>query len=145
MAFAAKLPPMQAVITRFARRFRFLRLLRLSLVLGALYELALAAVLLAAPALMETSLGLPVPAERFFLRLLAVLLTMAGALFLFAARDPRRLSAVILVAIFGRLASAAALAGSALGNPELGSLFALAAVELAFGVLHAIFWLPVYS
>lgn len=136
---------MLAVTPRFARRFRFLRLLQLSLVLGAAYQAAVAAVLLAAPGVVGRTLGLAVPEERYFLWLLAVLLAVVGGLLVSAARDPRRYTAVILAAILGRLAAAAALAGPALASPELGSLYALAAVELAFGVLHAIFWLPVYS
>lgn len=136
---------MSQVTDHFARRFRFLQLLRASLVLAALYELGLAVALVLAPASVGRPLGLPVPEEHFFLRLLAVLLLMVASLLLFAARDPRRYSAVILVAIAGRLAGAVALAGSALGHPELAGLYAVAAVELAFGLLHALFWLPIYS
>lgn len=132
-----------AVRTRFAQRFRLIRVLRATLVLGALYDLGFAVLMVAAPEATAERFGLPLPGERFYLWLIAVLLAMLAALYLTAARDPRRYSAVVGVAIVGRLLGAAALTLAALGRPDLSALYALAAADAAFGVLHAAAWLPI--
>ena len=63
-----------------------------------------------------------------------------GLLYLVAAEDPRRYSAVVVVAALGRCAGAAAFALAALGRPELGGLWPLAAADLAFGLVHGALW-----
>lgn len=125
----------------FARRFRFLKLLRASLVLGALYDVAFAALMVAVPGLLAKAFGLPLP-PRFYLWLIAVLLLMLAALYLEAARDPRRYSAIIRVAIGGRLLGALALGSAAFLGPSLSGLWPAAAADAAFGLAHALFWLP---
>ncbi len=122
------------------RRFLYLRLLRASLVLGALYDLAFAAMMVLAPQLPARLLSLPLPGERFYLWLLAVLLAMLAVLYLVAAEDPRRYSAVVGVAALGRCAGAAVFALAAQGRPELCGLWPLAGVDLAFGVAHGWLW-----
>lgn len=131
------------VRARFARRFRLLALLRLSLYAGAAYDLVFAGLMTVAPQWTARQMGLPLPGERFYLWLTAVLLAMLAALYVKAAQDPRRYSAVIAVAIGGRLAGAAAFAVSAAGQPDLTALYPLAAADAAFGLGHAAFWLPV--
>lgn len=130
------------VRARFAQRFRMLRLLRATLVAGALYDLAFAGLMVAAPETVARAFGLPLPGERFYLWLIAVLLAMLAALYLKAAQDPRRYSAVVAVAIAGRLAGAAAFTAAALGRPDLSALYPLAAADAAFGLGHAAFWRP---
>ena len=120
-------------------RFFYLRLLRVSLVLGALYDLGFAALMVAAPQVPARLFSLPLP-ERFYLWLLAVLLSMLAVLYLVAAEDPRRYSAVVVVASFGRCAGAAALGFAAWSRPELAGLWPLAAADLAFGVVHGLLW-----
>jgi hypothetical protein len=122
------------------RRFLFFRLLRASLVLGALYDLGFAALMLLAPQLPSRLLGLPLPGERFYLWILTVLLAMLAALYLVAADDPRRYSAVVLVAACGRCAGAAAFALAALHRPDLGGLWPLAAADLGLGLVHGSLW-----
>lgn len=134
-----------AVRARFARRFRLLTLLRLSLYAGAAYDLVFAALMVVAPQWAARTLALPLPGERFYLWLIAVLLAMLAALYVKAAQDPRRYSAVIAVAIVGRLAGAAAFTLAALGRPDLAALYPLAAADAAFGLAHAATWLPVRS
>jgi hypothetical protein len=129
----------------FARRFRWPKLLRASLVAGALYDLAVAALLVAAPGPLSRLTGLPMPGERFYLLLIAVLVTMLAALYLLAASDPRRYSGVIAVAIAGRLAAAACLAAAAAGRPDLGGLYPLAGADAAFALAHAACWWPIRS
>jgi len=127
----------------FLHRFRLLRLLRASLVAGALYDLGFAVTLVAAPGLLARTLSLPLPGAGFYLWILAVFLTMLAALYLVAAQDPRRHSAVIAVAIGGRTLAALAFILAAVLDPELGGLHLLAAADLVFAVAHAAFWLPI--
>ncbi|HVS01523.1 MAG TPA: hypothetical protein VMT16_02045 [Thermoanaerobaculia bacterium] len=124
------------------RRFLYLRLLRASLVAGALYDLAFAAVMLLAPELPGRWLALPLPGEDFYLWLMAILLTMLALLYLKAAQDPRRYSAVIVLAIAGRAAGGVAFALAARQRPDLAGLWPLAAADLGFAVLHGWFWWP---
>jgi hypothetical protein len=127
---------------RFARRFLFLRLLRWSLVLGALYDLAFAAVLLSAPELPARALRLPTPGAFFYLAIMAVMLGMLAGLYLLAAQDPRRYSGVVAVAAAGRTAGGVTLALAAHGRPELAGLYPLAAADLFFGLTTALCWWP---
>ncbi|RMH22669.1 MAG: hypothetical protein D6696_02685 [Acidobacteria bacterium] len=121
---------------------RLLRLLRWSLVAGALYDLVLAALLLLAPELPARLLAVPPPGEAFYLQLLAVLLAMIGVTYLLAAYDPVSYRGLIVLAIAGRSAAALALA-SAAGQPGLAGLNLLAAADFAFAAVHAACWLPI--
>jgi hypothetical protein len=132
-----------SVTARFAHRFRFLALLQGSLVAGAVYDLAFALCMLVAPGVPARVLKLPLPGERFYLWVIAILLAMLAALYLLAARDPRRYSGVIAVAIVGRLAGALAFAAAAVEQPSLlPGIAVLAAGDFILGALPALFWLP---
>lgn len=136
------------MIDRFARRFRFLSLLRTSLVLGALYDAVFAVLMVAAPGVPARMLDLPLPPlpeGAFYLWVLATLLLMLSALYLVAARDTRRYSGIVAVAIGGRLLGALALGLAGLRGSGLDGLYPLAAADLAFGLAHAVFWIPVRS
>lgn len=133
---------------QFTRRFRFLALLRGSLVLGAVYDLAFALLMVAAPGVPARILHLPLPPlpeGAFYLWVLAVLLAMVAALYLLAARDTRRYSGIVAVAIAGRLLGALAMTIAALSGPGLEGLYPLAAADAAFGLAHAAFWAPIRS
>lgn len=130
------------ITRRFARRFRLLALLRTSLAAGGLYNLGLAAALAADPGLPGRTLGLAAPDGGAVDRFLPLLLAMLAALYLMAARDPRRYSGIILVAIGGRIAGAALFGAWAAGRPELTGPWMLAAAEGAFGLVHAVTWIP---
>lgn len=134
-----------SVTAHFARRFRFLELLRLSLVIGAFYDLAFALLMVAAPGVPAELLSLPLPGEAFYLWILATLLTMLAILYLIAARDTRRYSGIVAVAIGGRLAGGLVFLAAALLEPGLGGLYLLAAADLAFGLVHAALWFPIRS
>lgn len=135
----------------YVRRFRLLGLLRGSLVAGALYDLAFAVLMAAAPQVPARILNLPLPPlpeGRFYLWIMATLLLMLAALYLAAARDPRRYSAIIAVAIGGRVLGAAlfALAAMTAGRGHgLGGLVPLAIGDFAFGAVHALAWWPIRS
>jgi hypothetical protein len=126
----------------FARRFRFLKLLRASLVAGAVYDLVFAVLMVVSPGVLAAAFELPLPAAEFYLWLLAVLLVMLAALYLEAARDPRRYTSIIRVAIAGRLLGAVALGVAAFRDPAFGGLWIAAGADAAFGLAHAFFWLP---
>lgn len=116
------------------RRFRFLRW---TLALGAVYDFAFAALMLAAPATLERAFALPRPEPGFYLALLAVLLAMVGAAYLVAARAPEAHRGIVAIAIVGRLAGALVLGRAAAGSPELAGLWPAAAGDALFGALHA--------
>ncbi len=126
----------------FSRRFLWLSLLRGSLMVGAIYDLGFALLMVFAPEATAERFSLPLPGEKFYLWLLATLLGMVALLYLAAARDPRRYSAIIAVAIAGRLAGATLFAIAASGRPELGALWPLSGIDLLFGLTHALAWAP---
>jgi hypothetical protein len=137
-----------ALTSSYARRFHLLTTLRASLVAAALYDFGFAVLMVAAPEVPARLFGLPLPPlprGAFYLWILATLLTMLAVLYLAAARDPRRYSAIIAVAIGGRALGAAAFAAAALRGPDLGGLLPLAAADLAFSVVHAASWWPIRS
>lgn len=135
------------VTARFAHRFLFLRLLIGSLIAGALYDFGFAVLIAAAPRVPAEMFHLPLPPlpeGAFYLWILAVLLTMLAAFYLVAARDPRRYSGNIAVAIGGRLLGGLVLLAAAL-QAGLPGLYPMAAADLAFGIAHAVFWWPIRS
>lgn len=137
-----------SVKDRFAQRFRLLAWLRGSLVAGAVYDLGFALLMAAAPGVPAQLFHLPLPPlpeGAFYLWVLAVLLTMLAALYLIAARDTRRYSGIVAVAIGGRLLGALVMAIAALRGPGLEGLYPLAAADAAFGIAHAAFWWPLRS
>jgi len=132
----------------YARRFRLLTALRVSLIAGAVYDLGFAVLMVAAPQVPARLFDLPLPElprGAFYLWILATLLLMLALLYLAAAHDPRRYSAIIAVAIGGRVLGAAAFAIAYLRGPELGGLLPLAAADFAFGAVHAAAWWPIRS
>lgn len=137
-----------ALTDSFVRRFRLLGLLRASLVAGALYDLGFALLMVVAPELPARLFSLPLPPlprGAFYLWILATLLTMLALLYLAAAHDPRRYSAIIAVAIAGRCLGALVFAAAALLGPDLHGLLPLAVADFAFGAVHAAAWLPIRS
>lgn len=132
----------------FAHRFRLLALLRGSLVVGAIYDLGFAGLMVAAPGVPARLFDLPLPPlpeGAFYLWVLAVLLAMAAAFYLLAARDTRRYSGIVAVAIAGRLLGGLVLAIAAWRGPGLDGLIPLAVADAAFGISHAAFWWPLRS
>lgn len=137
-----------ALTSTFARRFRLLAVLRASLTAGALYDFSFGVLMVAAPEVPARMFNLPLPPlpeGRFYLWILATLLTMLAGLYLAAARDPRRYSAIIGIAIGGRALGAFALALAALTGNGLGGLIPLAVADLTFSVVHAGSWFPIRS
>jgi uncharacterized membrane protein YvlD (DUF360 family) len=134
------------ITAHFARRFRFLTLLRVSLVLGALWDAVFAVLLAFAPRPAARLFDLPLPPlpeGAFYLWVLAVLLLMLAALYVTAARDPRRYSGILAVAVGGRVLGGLVLLLAAVRG--VSGLYPMAAADLAFGVSHAAFWLPIRS
>lgn len=137
-----------ALTSSYVRRFHLLALLRWSLVAGAVYDAAFAALMVVAPQVPARLFDLPLPPlprGAFYLWVLATLLLMLAGLYLAAAYDPRRYSAIIAVAIAGRALGALVFAVAALRGPDLGGLLPLAAGDLAFSLVHAASWWPIRS
>lgn len=137
-----------SMTSSFARRFRLLSFLRISLVAGAVYDLLFAVAMVAAPGIPARILRLPLPPlpqGAFYLWIMATLLLMLALLYLAAAHDPRRYSAIIAVAIGGRTLGALAFVIAALRDPALSGLYPLAAADFAFGAVHAAAWWPIRS
>lgn len=134
-----------SVVTDFARRFRFLALLRASLVLGALWDISFALLLAFAPEASARAFDLPLPPlpeGAFYLWIFAVVLLMLAAMYILAARDTRRYSGIVGVAIGGRILGGLVLLLAAMRVP---GLVPMAAADLGFGIAHAAFWLPIRS
>lgn len=129
-------------LTRVAFRFRFLALLRASLAAGALYDFGVAVLMVAAPQVLSRAFAVPLPGERFYLHLLALLLFMLAGMYTLAARDPRRYSGVVFLAIVGRLVGGVLFAYAAITEPAHAGLWWTAAADAVFGLSHAIFWYP---
>ncbi len=120
----------------------YLRVLRVSLTVGGIHDLVLAALLALAPEPTFSLLALPLPNEPFYLGLLIVLVSMAAALYLLAAYDPMAYAGNVLVAIVGRFAAGMVMFTAALGRGDLRGLYLLAAVELLYAAVHAASWWP---
>lgn len=116
--------------------------LAISLRLGAAYDFAFALAFVAAPGSVSASLDLPLPGERFYLWLLAVLLAILGGFYLLVARDPARHRELVWMAVLGRAAGACVLALATFGRPELAGLWIPAAGDLAFAIAHALLARP---
>ena len=123
-------------------RSRFLFLLQLSLLAGALYDLVFAGLLVLAPELPQRLLELNPPADRYYLWLIAVFLTMLTGFYGYAAYDPVAYEGNVVVAIAGRGLGALAMGLAAWQNPALWGLYPLAAGDLFFALAHAVFYLP---
>jgi hypothetical protein len=129
------------VTRHFARRFRLLMLLRALLGMAGALFLVAAVLALAAPDALERNLGVSLHAEPLLARLFAVLLLpLVGSCFL-AARDPRRYSGVIILAIGTHALGALALASGAL-RAGGGELWVPAGAALALALAIAAAWLP---
>lgn len=123
------------------RYSQLLTLLRASLVVGGLYDLILAMVLVLAPGSLARLLALPPPGEDFYLWLMAVMMGMLGGFYLLAAYDPMAYQGNIRITIAGRTAAGLVLALAA--RVDLAGLYFLAAIELVFASVHFVFWWPV--
>ena len=125
------------------RHAALLRRLKISLVAGAIYDFVFAALMVLAPDLPEKLLSLRQPGDAFYLYLTALLLTMLGCMYLFAAYDPRAYRGVVQVAIVGRFLGFVVLALCAASAADLQGLYPLALGDLFFAIAHAVCWWPI--
>lgn len=117
-----------------------MRLLKVSLVAGAAYDVVFAVLMVAAPELPARLLELPMPGEAFYLWIMATFLLMIAGFYGYAAYDPRSYGGNIRIAIVGRTLGAIVFCACALGRDDLWGLYPLAAADLAFAIVHWIFW-----
>ncbi len=113
-----------------------LRALRVTLLVGAAYDVGYALAIAFAPALASRLLRLPLPGESFYLWVLAILLAMLAAMYLLAWSDPLRYRAIVWIAIVGRFTAGAAFVAGALARPDLAGLYALAAGDSLIAAAH---------
>src|SRR5262245_55240154 len=118
------------------------RTLALAMGFGAIYDVAFAVAILAAPEALSKLFGIPLPDDRFYLRLVAVLLLVLGAIYLLPARDPERFRAIAPIAAAGRLLGFAlfTLAWSQ-GRP--GAFLVLGSADLAIALVTLAVWMRV--
>jgi hypothetical protein len=112
------------------------RWLSRTLVAGAVYDFVLAGIFLVAPRVLSALLSVPLPGQPVFTRVIGVLLAIAGAVYLVAARDPKAARSYVWIAIAGRTAGFLALALSTVGHSELAGLWPPALGDLAFAAAH---------
>jgi hypothetical protein len=120
----------------------YLQLLRTSLVIGAIYDFALALILGFQPRFLSTLLKVPLPEEIFFLHILAGVVAMLSGFYLLAAWDPISYQGNILVAIAGRALAGGVICAAA-GGDGLAGLWLPGVADLLFALAHAVFWWPV--
>lgn len=132
------------VTRHFARRFRLLTLLRSLLGMAGALFLAVAVAALVAPGLLERNVGAPFGAEPLVSWLFAALLAPLGGSYFLAARDPRRYSGVIILAVVSLGLFAVALGAGALASGPQGvsELWLSAGTALALALATAATWLP---
>ncbi len=107
-----------------------------SLRAGAAYDALFAFLFVVVPGWIGSTFRLPLPGERFYLWLIAVFLLSLAGLYILIARDPVRYRDFVRLAIAIRLLGAVVIAAAAVGRPDLGSLYLIAAGDLAFGLAH---------
>lgn len=129
------------VTRHFARRFRLLLLLRAVLGIASALWVAMAVTAVAAPGALERNLGAPFGAEPLFAWLFAASVAPLGGSYFLAARDPRRYSGVIILAIAAQAFAALALGAGALRGGA-GELWLPAGAALALGLAITGAWLP---
>jgi hypothetical protein len=113
------------------------RALGVSMAAGGLYDLAFAVAILGFLRPAASLLGLAVPAEPVYLRLVGILLAMLGTVYLHAAVDPRRRVPIVLVAAVGRVGGAVLFVAEYLsGAAPVFVLLGLS--DLGFAVWHGV-------
>ena len=119
----------------------YFRILRISLYVGAVYDVLLGGAMAFAPQLLATILDVPVPTAPYGW-VLAVVLVMLGGFYALGAYDPVSYRGNIVVAILGRAAAGLVLLGAAMSNDALRGFALPGIVDLSFAVVHAAGWIP---
>ncbi|TDI30564.1 MAG: hypothetical protein E2P03_08820 [Acidobacteria bacterium] len=111
-------------------------ILQLSLVVGALYDLAFGLGILLAPGPLAGVLGLPLPPDQLYLRFLSVFLFGLALYYLLPAVDPERFRPVVWVAVAVRIMGFLFMATAWIFFSRPGIFLLLGAVDLAFAMAH---------
>lgn len=115
------------------------RRLRITLIMGSLYDVTFAFVNMAAPEWGSRFLEIPMPDEQVYLRFTGVFLLMAALFYMLPVLHPGRYLGNVVVAILGRAMGAIFLAVAALKFGYPPAFAALAAGDFAFAMLHLYF------
>ena len=117
-------------------------LVAVSMLAGAAYDAAFGAVILAAPEDLAPVLGLPLPADQFYLRFIGVFLFGLAIVYALPARHPDRYRGVVTAAVVIRLMGCLYLTGAAVLFARPPVFLLLAAADGGFALLHAVgLWL----
>jgi len=112
------------------------RRLRITLLMGSLYDITFAFINLAAPRWGSEFLEIPMPAEQVYLRFTGVFLIMAALFYMLPVIHPGRYLGNVVVAIIGRTLGAVFLFAAALFFAYPPAFILLGAGDLGFAVLH---------
>jgi hypothetical protein len=116
---------------------RGLRFLARSFAAGAVYDVAVALIILAAPAALFSWLAIPPPPEPMHFRFAALLLLTLPMFYVLPASDPARYAPVASAGVGARLLGTVFLTAHVVaGAPAAYAAFA--AADLAFAALHLI-------
>ena len=114
------------------------RQLRISLVLGSLYDATFAVVNLIVPATGARLLGIAMPADEVYLRFTGVFLILLALFYMLPAIHPGRYLGNVTVAIIGRTLGAIFLFVAVIGWGRPQAFLLLGAADLLFALLHAV-------
>jgi len=120
----------------------FVRIVRATMLAGAAYDLVLAAFVLASPATLAGLLGLEMPGQQIYLRLLGVFLAGVPAFYLMPVLHPGRYFGNVVAASLLRALGGAFLVIAVLGYGEPKPFLLLAAIDLAFAAAHYLSLVP---
>ncbi|MFQ5768772.1 MAG: hypothetical protein ACE5ID_12435, partial [Acidobacteriota bacterium] len=112
------------------------RCLQASLAVGSLYDFLVGAAVLLLPDLLASGLGLPLPADQFYLRFIGVFLLGLGLIYLLPVLDPERYAAVAGLAGVVRAMGCVFLAGAVGLYHRPGVFLLLAAADGSFAFVH---------
>jgi len=120
----------------------FLAAVRYTMLAGALYDLAVAVPLLAAPELLARILGTPMPAEEIHLRFIGIFLIALAIFYLLPVIHPGRYLGNVAAAAAARTMGAVFLIAAVAGYGQPRAYLLLGAIDLAFGGVHYLSLVP---
>lgn len=119
---------------------RNLKVLGITMLLGAIFDWATAALVLFVPAQVATFLGVPISGEPVILRLCGLLLTIPALFYLVAFGDTKRNVVIVTVAIVVRACLGAFFTLHVLFQAASSSWLAIGLINFGFAAVHLVFF-----
>lgn len=120
----------------------FLRIVRVTMLAGAIYDVAFALPILLAPGWLAGLLGLPMPDQEIYLRFTSVFLFGLAFFYLMPVIHPGRYLGNVVAAAAVRLLGGVFMAAAVLSYHQPRPFLLLAAVDLALAGLHYLSLVP---